>query len=351
MIEHTDALRQRVGFRLLERPTPAERAALRAGELTGVVVGADSLGAPDMDGPLTAADVWIREVIGAHHPVLGRVLCPFVPPALDRGTMYYAPVTGCRSVDDVVAVMDELVERFVALPPMTGPDTQLKTLVAFFVDVDAGDGERVVIGAHPELKNRCTDRGLMVGEFAPGYRLASTRDAAVNVGESPVPVLALRHMLPSDRRFLDAEDRWMAAWAKRFGADRVPLFRGFSASELAAVGRVADEVAAKAGDVLCRQGDVGHQFFLILEGEAVVRRSGKEVAMLGPGDHFGELALLARDPRNATVSAATDMTLLVLGRREFKEVIDSIPALAHKLLAGLAARLSEADSKSIHDER
>jgi CRP/FNR family transcriptional regulator, cyclic AMP receptor protein len=319
------------------------------GELAGVVVRADALGAAEIAGPVTATDSWIREVIGAHHPVLGRLLCPFVPPALDRATVYYAPISGCRSAEEVMRMMEALVERFVALPPRTGPDTHLKTLVAIFVDIEPSDGERVVVGAHRQLKDRCTERGLMVGEFAPGYLLPSSRDAAVTVGESPVPVLALRHMLPSDRRFLDAEDRWMASWARRFGADRVPLFEAFSEGELAAVGRLAKETTANAGEVLCQQADMGHEFFLILEGEAVVRRSGEEVSRLGPRDHFGELALLTRERRNATVSAATDMRLLVLGRHDFKEVIESTPSLAHKLLAGLAARLSEADSQSIHD--
>ncbi len=341
---------QQARFRLLERPSPKGRAALRAGKLTAVVVRADAVGTTDTPGPVAAVDAWIRDVVGAQHPVLGRLLCPFVPPALGRGTLYYAPVAGCRTPDDVQTVMDELVERFVALPPATGPETQLKTLVAIFVDVDPADGERVVIGAHPQLKDRYTQRGLMVGEFAPGYQLASTRNTTVNVGESPVPVMALRHMLPSDRRFLSAEDRWMASWAKRFGADRVPIFRDFSDKELAAVVRIGEEATAEAGDVLCRQGDIGHEFFLVLEGEAIVRRSGKEVARLGPRDHFGELAMLTRDPRNATVSAATELRLLVLGRREFKQVIESFPPLAHKLLASLAARVSEADARAFDDQ-
>lgn len=338
-------------FGLLDRPSQDEQVALWAGELTGVVVRADALGTPTTSGTVTAVDAWIRRVVGARHPLLARVVCPFVSPALERRTLYYAPVDGCRSSEDVVAVMDVLVERFVALPPLIGSDTRLRTLVAIFVDVGASDGERIVIGAHRELKDRSTERGLMVGEFAPGYRLASTRDARVNVGESPVPVLVLRHMLPSDRRFLAAEDRWVAAWAKRFGADRVPLFHGISTEELAAVSRVAGEVTAKAGDVLCRQGDVAHELFLILEGEAVVCRNGQEVDTLGPHDHFGELALLTSDPRNATIAATTDMTLLVVGRREFRQVIDSVPALAHTLLAGLAQRLSQAYATSIQNER
>ena len=299
-------------------------------------------------GPVAAVDAWIRGVIAQHHPVLGRVICPFVPPALERGLLFYAPVSDCRRAEDVVFVMDELVDRFGALPPVHGRAAQLKTLVAIFIDVDARDAERVVIAAHPELKNRCTERGLMVGEFAPGYRLASTRNPDVDVGDAPAPVLALRQMVPSDRRFLLAEDRWMAAWATRFGAHRVPLFRTFSTKELAAIGRVANEMDVEAGRVLCEQGDEGHEFFLIVDGEASVRRNGTMIATLGPGQYFGELALLTLRPRNATVTAITDMTLLVLGRREFRGVIDAIPSVAHMLLAGLAERLNEADAESVY---
>jgi CRP/FNR family cyclic AMP-dependent transcriptional regulator len=317
-------------------------------KLTHVIVRADAVADHSASRLVTAVDAWIRGVVAQYHPVLERPVCPFVARALERHTLFYAPVSGCRCPEDVVAGMDELLEHFVALPPMNGPDTQLRTLVAIFVDVESRDARRVVIAAHHELKNRCTKRGLMVGEFAPGYWLASTRNPTVNVGEAPAPVLALRHMLPSDRRFLDGEDQWLAAWAVRFGADRVPLFRASSQRELAAIARVSNEVKAEAGRVLCNQGDVGHEFFLILDGEATVRRHGEKVATLGPAAFFGELALLTGYPRNATITAATDMTLLVLNRREFAGLIDSLPALAHKLLAGLAERLGEADAQSVH---
>jgi CRP-like cAMP-binding protein len=72
------------------------------------------------------------------------------------------------------------------------------------------------------------------------------------------------------------------------------------------------------------------------------------VATLGPGQAFGELALLDKHPRNATVIAETDMDLVVLGQREFAGIIDEVPGFARKLLAGMAARLREADRRSVH---
>jgi len=77
-----------------------------------------------------------------------------------------------------------------------------------------------------------------------------------------------------------------------------------------------------------------------------VRRGGRRIAMLGPGQYFGEMALLDRGPRTATIVADTDMSLLVLGQREFAGLLDQIPSLSYKLLATMAARLREADAKA-----
>jgi CRP/FNR family transcriptional regulator, cyclic AMP receptor protein len=126
----------------------------------------------------------------------------------------------------------------------------------------------------------------------------------------------------------------------------VRLFSALNKKELALVGRASDEVRVLSGKVLVEEGAVGHEFFLILEGQAVVRRGGRRVAMLGPGQYFGEMALLDRGPRTATVVADTDMNLLVLGQREFSGLLDQVPAVCYKLLAAMAARLREADARA-----
>ena len=122
---------------------------------------------------------------------------------------------------------------------------------------------------------------------------------------------------------------------------QVRLFRACSNKELTIIGRASDEVRVPAGKVLCEEGSPGHEFYLVLEGEAAVSRKKKKVATVGPGQYFGEMALLDRGPRSATVTAATDMTLLVLGQREFSGVLDEVPGLAHKLLAAMAEKLRE----------
>ena len=128
---------------------------------------------------------------------------------------------------------------------------------------------------------------------------------------------------------------------------QVPLFSTCSGRDLQKLSKASDEITVKAGKVLVEEGKPGHEFFLIVEGRAEVRRKNRKVASLGPGQFFGELSLLDRGPRSATVIAETEMTLLVLGQREFAGVIDDVPAMAHKLLAALAGRLREADTRAL----
>jgi CRP/FNR family transcriptional regulator, cyclic AMP receptor protein len=128
----------------------------------------------------------------------------------------------------------------------------------------------------------------------------------------------------------------------------VPLFSACSRKDLQRIAKASDEVDVKAGRVLVDQGRMGHEFFLIVEGTAVVKRNETEVNRLGPSDYFGELSLLDRAPRNATVVADTDMKLLVLGQREFTGVLDSVPGLAYKILQIMARRLRQSDLSTAH---
>ena len=127
----------------------------------------------------------------------------------------------------------------------------------------------------------------------------------------------------------------------------VPLFSACSRKDLQKIAKASDEVEVKAGRVLVDQGKTGHEFFLILDGTASVRKNNRKTADLGRGQYFGEMALLDRGPRSATVVAETPMTLLVLGQREFSGVLDEVPSMAHKMLATMAGRLRDADSKAL----
>jgi CRP-like cAMP-binding protein len=128
---------------------------------------------------------------------------------------------------------------------------------------------------------------------------------------------------------------------------KVPLFSGMSKKDLQKLAKVSDEVDIEAGRTLVDQGRVGHEFFLILEGEAVVRRNNRKVADLGPGEYFGEMAILDRGPRSASVVANTDMRVLVLTQSAFIGVLDTVPGMATKLLSHMAHRLREADSRAV----
>jgi CRP/FNR family cyclic AMP-dependent transcriptional regulator len=126
----------------------------------------------------------------------------------------------------------------------------------------------------------------------------------------------------------------------------VQLFSSLNKKELGLVAKASDVVIADAGTELVAEGSSGHEFYLLLEGEATVRRHGRRIAALGPGDYFGELALLDGGVRSATVTAETPARLLVVGLREFSAVLEDVPAVAHKLLVGMAARLRHADTRA-----
>ena len=127
----------------------------------------------------------------------------------------------------------------------------------------------------------------------------------------------------------------------------VPLFAACSNKDLQRIARASDEVQIPEGRTLVKQGDVGRECFVLVEGKVKVERNGRKVATLGPGAYFGELSLLDKGPRDATVVADTDMKLLVLGQREFLGVLDDVPSLAYKILRIMAHRLREADLKNV----
>jgi len=125
----------------------------------------------------------------------------------------------------------------------------------------------------------------------------------------------------------------------------VQLFASLSRKELSKVAKAVDELELPSGRELVTQGAAGHECFVIVDGEASVSIDGNEVAQLGPGDHFGELALLDGGARTATVTATSPIKLLVIGQREFAAVLDSVPELARKLLKTLATRLRSLDEQ------
>ena len=128
----------------------------------------------------------------------------------------------------------------------------------------------------------------------------------------------------------------------------VALFRGCSRKEFQALAGITTEIGIPAGRVLCREGDVGRECFIVAEGQAKVTIGDDDVATVGPGGVVGEMALLDGGPRVATVTAVSDMEVLVLSRPEFDRLLDEFPKVSRRMLEAFAARLRGADAELHH---
>jgi cAMP-dependent protein kinase regulator len=125
---------------------------------------------------------------------------------------------------------------------------------------------------------------------------------------------------------------------------QVPLFSRCTGRELRIVARHAEPVRLPEGSVLFREGDTGDAFFVVLDGTADVRKgkADRRVNSLGPGAYFGEMALLDAAPRSATIVAASELELAVLGARIFRTLLRELPTISERMLAALAGELREA---------
>ena len=120
---------------------------------------------------------------------------------------------------------------------------------------------------------------------------------------------------------------------------RIPLFEDLSRRELIELARISEDVEVPEGKVLCKEGELGHEFFVIIEGEAEVTRRGKHLATDGRGDFFGEISLLEKSRRVATVTAKTPLRFFVLTGQDFRHLLDTNPKVERKVLHALARRV------------
>jgi CRP-like cAMP-binding protein len=120
----------------------------------------------------------------------------------------------------------------------------------------------------------------------------------------------------------------------------VPLFSSASKHELEEIASIADEIDLPAGKSVITEGDTGREFFVLIEGTADVERGGKKVAAIGPGDFFGEIALISKTPRNATITTTSPARALVITDRAFRQLLDRSPEIAVGVLTALAERLA-----------
>lgn len=127
---------------------------------------------------------------------------------------------------------------------------------------------------------------------------------------------------------------------------RVPLFAGLDDRDLRDIANTMKQRSFSAGHVLAEEGQSGIGFFVIEEGEARVTVGGREVARLGAGDYFGEIALIAETPRTATVTAETDLRAHGLTSWEFRPLVETNASVAWKLLEALARKLHESEQRA-----
>jgi len=124
---------------------------------------------------------------------------------------------------------------------------------------------------------------------------------------------------------------------------KVPLFSSLTTKDLEKIAKAGDTLTLPAGQMIIDQGQTGREAFVIINGEATVRRNGKKITTVGTGAVLGELSLLDHGPRTATVTCDTPCEVIVIDQRHFSAVLSDVPALSQKIMANLAARIREFD--------
>jgi CRP/FNR family cyclic AMP-dependent transcriptional regulator len=120
----------------------------------------------------------------------------------------------------------------------------------------------------------------------------------------------------------------------------VPLFSRLNKKSLQDVAQIADELDLPAGKEMATEGDRGREFFVLLEGEADVTKGGKRINTMKKGDFFGEIALVTKMPRTASVTARTDVEVLVITERDFGALLKRSPEVGREVAEALAERVA-----------
>lgn len=120
-----------------------------------------------------------------------------------------------------------------------------------------------------------------------------------------------------------------------------PLFAALSKQELGELAKATEDLEVEKGKTLTREGDLGREFFVIVDGNVSVTQEGNEIRRLGPGDFFGEIALIYDNARRtATVTADTPLRFFVLTRQSFRSLLEHQPEIEEKVMAALEERLA-----------
>lgn len=130
--------------------------------------------------------------------------------------------------------------------------------------------------------------------------------------------------------------------------ERVPLFANLSGRHLKKLASLCEVVRYPTNRTVVRQGARGDSFFVIVDGSAAVKKGTRTIGTLGPGDFFGEMALLDGQPRSASVVATAPLVTVRLMRREFSKALDDNPDIARGIMAELAARVRRLEGTPSH---
>ena len=121
---------------------------------------------------------------------------------------------------------------------------------------------------------------------------------------------------------------------------KVPLFSRLSKKEQRDVARIADEMDLPRGKAMATEGERGREFFVLLDGSADVFKDGKLINQMKKGDFFGEIALVTKMPRTATVTATSDVRVLVINERDFAALLKKSPQVGRGVAEALAERIA-----------
>jgi len=124
-----------------------------------------------------------------------------------------------------------------------------------------------------------------------------------------------------------------------------PLFDGLAKSQLRRIAKVSGARTFGAGEALVKEGVPGRVFYIVVEGQAKIVRRGRTIGRAGPGDSFGEMAILTTSPRSASVVAETPMEVLTLSGSHLRTILLEQPRIAVRLLDTLATRLADLDRR------
>jgi hypothetical protein len=172
--------------------------------------------------PLKNVLSWSREFLSNPHPDLGRegAVCPYTQPSLERNLFWMTVYPGAHpTMDEVRTVVMAYCEWFLELVPLTGRDAQYKTILILFPDLAPDLAPGIIDIIQATLKPEFIPKGLMIGQFHAVCEEPGLRNPHFRPLRTTVPLLAIRHMVPTDFPFLAKKPEWIAAYLQTFGGN------------------------------------------------------------------------------------------------------------------------------------